>query len=265
MILNEGINMLNIGLVGANGRMGREVAKQLKDSKAYKLQCAVVTDIKNTDAEVKNLAAVYTEDLSLLEGVDVVIDFSSPKSIALLLPFCITHKLPMVIGTTGFDAEQELLIRQASTQIAIVVAPNTSLSVNILYKLVAEAAVKLANFEIEITEAHHRNKKDAPSGTALKIGQTVASARDIDFKKHAVYNRHDRSLTRSKDDIGFSVIRGGDIVGNHEVQFIGDGEILSIKSQIHNRASFARGALLAASFIAKQPPGFYDMASVLGV
>lgn len=257
--------MLNIGLVGANGKMGREIARLLENNPAYNLKCAVVADINKVDSAIKSLAQLCTEDITLLNSVDVVVDFSSPKSSLVLLPFCVENNLPIVIGTTGFSVAERAIVSKSATHIPIVFAPNTSLSVNVLYKIVEQVASKLADFEVEIIEAHHRNKKDAPSGTALKIGEVVANARKVDFNTEAVFNRYGECLPRTNSQIGFSVIRGGDIVGNHEVQFIGNGELLSIKSQISNRASFAYGALMAAKFVVSQQPRLYDMYDVLGV
>ena len=258
--------MINIGLVGANGRMGQAIVQQIANkANIFNLKCAIVSDMTKIDNNVKNTAQVCSDDIDMLNGVDVVIDFSSPKSSLVLLPFCIENKLPVMIGTTGFSDDERYFMEQCSKQLPILYAPNTSLSVNVLFKVVETVAKQLADFDVEITEAHHRYKKDAPSGTALKLGEVIADARGTDFSATAKFTRFGVNDPRQKDEIGFSVIRGGDIVGMHDVQFINDGEMLSLKSQINNRASFANGALLATKFLHKKPNGLYNMMDVLGL
>ncbi|MFN8771186.1 MAG: 4-hydroxy-tetrahydrodipicolinate reductase [Neisseriaceae bacterium] len=258
--------MINVGLVGANGRMGQAIVEQIKDKQdCFNLKCAIVADITTTANNVKEVAQVCSEDMSMLQGVDVVIDFASPASSMVLLPFCIENNLPVMIGTTGFNDEEKLFVEKCAKKIPIILAPNTSLSVNVLFKIAELVANKLRDFEVEIVEAHHRYKKDAPSGTALKLGELISGARGLALEEHATYSRQGISDTRHKDEIGFSVIRGGDIVGMHDVQFINDGEILSVKSQINNRRSFANGALLAAKFLLNKPAGLYTMFDVLGL
>lgn len=258
--------MLNIGLVGANGRMGKSIVRRIKHNPdKYNLKCAIVSDMHTIDNEVKDVAQVCSEDLDMLNGVDVVIDFSSPKSSLVLLPVCIENKLPVVIGTTGFNEFEREFMQTCSSDTPILYAPNTSLSVNVLYKVIEIVAKRLRGFDVEITEAHHRYKKDAPSGTALKLGEIIAKERDIAFEDFAKFDRHGLNEVRREDEIGYSVIRGGDIVGMHDVQFINDGEALSVKSQITNRECFANGALLAAEFLHGKSVGLYNMWDVLGL
>lgn len=258
--------MINIGLVGANGRMGRAIIEQVNAKRdQFNLKCAIVADMEFMANEVRAVAQICSQDINMLCGVDVIIDFSVPKSSLILLPFCIENNLPVVIGTTGFNDEERIFIESCAQKVAILLAPNTSLSVNILFKIAELVANKLPGFEVEITEAHHKHKKDAPSGTALKLGELISKVRGLDFNQHAVFGRYGAGEERKKNDIGFSVIRGGDIVGMHDVQFIDDGEILSFKSQINNRASFANGALVAAEFLCGKPSGLYSMFDVLGL
>lgn len=258
--------MMNIGLVGANGRMGQAIVQQISEKKEhFNLKCAIVADMQIIANNVKDVAQVCSEDITMLSGVDVVIDFSSTKSALVLLPFCIENNLPVVIGVTGFNDEEREFIEQCAKKIPVLLAPNTSLSVNVLFKVAELVANRLEEFEVEIVEAHHRYKKDSPSGTALKIGEVISNSRKLNFNEVAKYTRYGESAVRQKNEIGFSVIRGGDIIGMHDVQFINDGEILSIKSQINNRASFANGALLAAKFLRGQPAGLYNMFDVLGL
>ena len=258
--------MIHIGVVGANGRMGRAIVEQIGNkADILNLKCAIVSDMTKIDNYVKDRAQVCSDDIDRLIDVDVVIDFSSPKSSLVLLPFCIENKLPVVVGTTGFSDDERYFMEQCSKQLPILYAPNTSLSVNILFKAVETIAKQLSDFDVKITEAHHRYKKDAPSGTALKLGEIIANARGADFSTKAKFTRFGTNDPRQKEEIGFSVVRGGDIVGMHDVQFINDGEILSLKSQINNRASFANGALLAAKFLQNKPNGLYNMMDVLGL
>jgi 4-hydroxy-tetrahydrodipicolinate reductase len=240
--------MINIALVGAGGRMGIEIAKMITAKPDY-----------------YNLVAAITngDDISLLKGADVVIDFSTPDSTMITLNICVQHKIPLVIGTTGFSEHNKNLIGEASKIIPILMSPNMSLSVNMLFKLTEIAAGRLSNFEAEIVEAHHRYKKDAPSGTAIKLGEVVASSRNIDFKQHAKFTRYGIDEQRNPQDIGFAVVRGGDIVGKHDVMFIDNGEILTLTSEINNRSSFANGSLIAGAFLRQQKPGLYNMFDVL--
>lgn len=260
----KSINMLNIGLVGANGRMGKAVAIQISNKpNQFNLKCAIVNNINNIDNEIKHIAQTCSDSFTTLKDVDVVIDFSEAKNCVALLSYCLENKLPIVIGTTGFNEEEQKTIKHYALKIPVLHAPNTSLSVNVLFKAAEFIAKKLDHFEVEITEAHHRYKKDSPSGTAIKLGETIANARGITLSDCAKYNRFGVNEIRKSNEIGFSVIRGGDIIGMHDVQFISDGEILSLKSQINNRASFANGALLAAQFLYNKPAGLYSMSDVL--
>jgi len=201
-----------------------------------------------------------------LAGARVAIDFTLPAALARNLAACVDARVPLVVGTTGLgDAEQELL-RAASHSLPVLVAPNMSLGMNLLFSLVARAAAALPScYDIEIVEGHHRNKVDAPSGTALRIGEVAAGARQTTLHEAGVYSRVGNVGPRPDGAIGFSVVRGGDIVGDHQVLFAAVGERLEIAHRASDRMTFAYGALQAARWLADRPPGLYGMADVLGV
>ena len=260
--------MLNIALNGANGRVGQEIIKicsQFKD--VYNIEVSLLRDVNNCVSIVQDYSKYLAYKLTDVEHqANVVIDFSLPESSLNILNDAIALKLPIVIGTTGFSSTQIVQIEQATEFIPIILAANTSLSVNLLFELSKTVAVKLREYEVEISEAHHRYKKDAPSGTALKIGEIIANSRNLDFNKVAKFDRTGtHNNIRPRDEIGFAVTRGGDIVGKHDVSFIGDGEILHLVSEINNRASFANGALYAAKWLVGKKNGLYSMKDVLDI
>lgn len=254
--------MIRLGLIGSNGKMGQAIIKLLVN-KDFELSYAFVSDVNKVSQMVLQYAKNYGSNLNFIKDVDVVIDFSNYLFSLEVLEYCKNYNKPIVIGTTGFSLEHLDYINSLSNYIPILQSPNMSISVNILFKLAKMLAKDLEDFEVEILEAHHRNKKDAPSGTALKIGEIIASSRGINLEKQAIFNRHGKDFVRAKNDIGFSVIRGGDIVGKHELLFINDGEMLSLSSEITNRDTFARGALIAASYIVKQKNGLYSMLDLI--
>jgi 4-hydroxy-tetrahydrodipicolinate reductase len=201
-----------------------------------------------------------------LASSDVLIDFTRPDGTAAHLAACVRHGVRMVIGTTGFDEAGRTAIHDAAERIAIVFAPNMSVGVNVLFKVIGDAAHALADgYDIEIVEAHHRHKVDAPSGTALRLGQIVADATGRSFDAVATYARHGHTGARADDAIGFSAIRGGDIVGDHTVLFAGPGERVEITHRSTSRAGYAQGSLIAARFLATRERGLFDMQDVLGL
>lgn len=200
-----------------------------------------------------------------IAGADVFVDFTRPEGTLAHLAACRKQRVNMVIGTTGFGDAQKKEIAAAARDVAIVMSPNFSVGVNVGFRLLEVAARALGSgYDVEIVEAHHRHKVDAPSGTALRMGDVVAHALGRDLKKHAVYGREGVTGERKGETIGFATIRGGDLVGDHTVMFIGDGERLEISHRASSRANFANGALRAARFVAKQKSGLFDMADVLG-
>jgi len=200
------------------------------------------------------------------ECFDVLIDFTRPEPAMNHLDLCLKHNKAMVIGTTGFSVEEKQQIAAAAKQIPVIFAPNMSIGVNLCFKLLATAAEVLGDsVDIEIIEAHHRHKVDAPSGTALGMGEVIADALGRNLKDCAVYGREGHTGERDRNTIGFSTIRGGDIVGEHTVMFISDGERIEITHKASSRATFASGAVRAAKWLAQQPAGLYTMQDVLGL
>ena len=201
-----------------------------------------------------------------LHGADVLIDFTRPEGTLAHLAVCRELGVKAVIGTTGFDAAQKTLIGEHARHIGIVMAPNMSVGVNVVLRLLDVAARALnEGYDIEIIEAHHRHKVDAPSGTALAMGEVVASALGRDLKDCAVYGREGVTGERDPSTIGFATIRGGDIVGDHTVLFAGTGERIEITHKSSSRVTYAQGSLRAARFLATQGAGLYDMGDVLGL
>lgn len=203
---------------------------------------------------------------SALTNSDVLIDFTRPAGTLAHLAICREAGIKMVIGTTGFSATEKEALKTASKDIAIMFAPNMSVGVNVMFKLLEVAASSLLNeYDIEIVEAHHRHKVDAPSGTALRMGEIIAQTLNRDLAKVAVYGREGVTGERSSETIGFATIRGGDIVGDHTAIFAGTGERIEITHKAGSRKTFAVGALRAARFLAAQRNGLFDMQDVLGL
>ncbi len=201
-----------------------------------------------------------------IQNTQVFIDFTRPEGTMAHLSACEAAGVRMVIGTTGFSDEQLARIRAASQRIAIVMAPNMSIGVNVVFRLLDQAARALAQgYDIEIIEAHHRHKVDAPSGTALKMGEIVARAVGRDLRECAVYGREGVTGERDPSTIGFATVRGGDIVGDHTVLFAGTGERIEITHRSSSRANYALGSLRAARFLATRSSGLFDMLDVLGL
>jgi 4-hydroxy-tetrahydrodipicolinate reductase len=218
-------------------------------------------------AGIENLGITINSDLALLTQMfDVLIDFTVPESTLAHLEICRAHKKRMVIGTTGFTPEQRDQITQAAQDIAIVFAPNMSVGVNLCFKLLEIAAKVLGDeVDIEVIEAHHRHKIDAPSGTALRMGEVVAAALGRDLNTCAVYGREGKTGERDRKTIGFETIRAGDIVGEHTVMFADMGERVEITHKASSRLTFANGAMRAAHWIVQRETGLFDMQDVLGL
>jgi 4-hydroxy-tetrahydrodipicolinate reductase len=210
--------------------------------------------------------AITDQPAAALAGADVLVDFTRPEATFAYLDACRKAGVNLIIGTTGFDAAGKAAIEAAAKEIGIVFAPNFSVGVNLLMKLAETAARVLAEgYDIEIIEAHHRHKVDAPSGTALGIGQAVAGTLGRDLKTCAVYGREGVTGERKPDTIGFATVRGGDIVGDHTLLFAGVGERVELTHKASSRATFAQGALRAAKWLHGKGPGLYDMRDVLGL
>jgi 4-hydroxy-tetrahydrodipicolinate reductase len=264
--------MINVIVAGAAGRMGCRLVALLKESTTLTLAGAIEGDKHPTlgqDAgEVAGCGRAgvpITNDLpSLLGRGEVVIDFSSPHATLEHLRVVARHRRAMVIGTTGFSASETQQIRELTGQVPCVLSPNMSVGVNLICKVIAEMARTLGDgYDIEVVEAHHRLKKDAPSGTALKLAQVLAEAVGRDLAKVGVYERKGLIGERKKTEIGIQTIRAGDIVGDHTVLFGGVGERIEVIHRASSRDTFASGALRAAGWVVGRPPGLYDMMDVL--
>ncbi|TFW27694.1 4-hydroxy-tetrahydrodipicolinate reductase [Massilia arenosa] len=264
---------LNIAVAGASGRMGHMLIEAIAQAEGVRLSGALDragAPSLGTDAGAftgKLAGVAITSDFAQgLADAQVLIDFTRPEGTLEHLKYCAEHGIKLVIGTTGFDEAGKAAIRAAAEKTAIVFAPNMSVGVNVTLKLLEVAAQQLAHgYDIEIIEAHHRHKVDAPSGTALKMGEVVAQALGRDLKDVAVYGREGVTGERDPSTIGFATIRGGDIVGDHTVLFAGTGERIEISHKSSSRAGYATGALRAARFLADKPKGLFDMQAVLGL
>jgi len=209
---------------------------------------------------------VSSDPEQVLAGAQYLIDFTRPEATLAYLPLARRHGVKLIIGTTGFSETQQVELALASQSLAMVLAPNMSVGVNVTFKLLDMAARLLATgYDIEVIEAHHRHKVDAPSGTALKIGEVLAQALGRDLAQCAVYGREGITGERDPSTIGFSTIRGGDIVGDHTVLFAGIGERIEISHKSSSRVSYAQGALRAARFLSDKAQGLFDMQDVLGL
>ena len=266
--------MLNVALLGATGRMGRTLVPLIASDPDLRLSGALAAagdPAVGHDAGVlagtAALAVAITDDPDrALEGASVAIDFTLPAPSLQHARRCRARSLPLVIGTTGHDEAARDELGRLAESIPIVLAPNMSLGVNLLFKLAELAARALdARYDVEIVEAHHRNKVDAPSGTALGLGRAVAQGRGTTLESAAVYARHGATGPRPDGAIGFSVVRGGEIVGDHRVIFAGPGEQIELAHHAQDRSGFARGALVAARWVTGRPPGLYSMLDVLGL
>jgi 4-hydroxy-tetrahydrodipicolinate reductase len=263
---------LNTVIAGASGRMGRVLLEAVAAAPDLRLHAALDragSPLVGRDAGEFTGAAcgvAVSDDLAALTGAGVLIDFTRPEATLRHLEACTARGVAMVIGTTGFDAAGKQAIAEAAARIPIVFAPNMSVGVNLVFKLLDMAARVLdAGYDIEIVEAHHRHKVDAPSGTALRMGEVLANALGRDLKECAVYGREGVTGERQPSTIGFATVRGGDIVGDHTALFAAVGERIEISHKASSRMTFALGALRAARFLAGKTHGLYDMQDVLGL
>jgi len=262
-----------VAVAGSSGRMGRALVEAISQSPDFRLKAALEradSPFLGKDAgEIigsPNGVPIGADIDSALEGCDVLIDFTRPEGTLLHLDSCVRHGVRVVIGTTGFSVEQRHKVEAADKRVAVVMAPNMSVGVNLVFRLLETAARVLAEgYDVEIIEAHHRHKVDAPSGTALRMGEVVAGTLGRDLRSHAVYGREGTSGERKATTIGFATVRGGDIVGDHTALFAGIGERVEITHRASSRATFALGALRAARFLAGKKTGLYDMQDVLGL
>jgi len=267
--------MTRIAILGAGGRMGRNLIQAVIERPEAELVAAVLrAGDARLGGDAGELAAAgragvaLTDDAALAaEAADVVIDFTLPESTRAHLAACRAAGTALVIGTTGLSDAQRHEIEAATADLAVVLAPNFSVGVNLSFRLAELAARALGDdFDVEIIEAHHRHKVDAPSGTAVRLGEVVAGALGRDLKRCAVYGREGHTGARDRDTIGFATVRGGDIVGEHTVLFAGEGERVEITHRASSRMTFARGAVRAALWVARRGGfGLFDMQDVLGL
>ncbi len=264
---------LRVGIAGASGRMGRALLEAATSTDGIALGAAL--DIAGSPCigrDAGELAAgakganVVADVAAALAACDVLIDFTRPEGTMAHLAACLAAKKKLVIGTTGLKPEEIAKIRAASKDIAIVMAPNMSIGVNVALKLVEMASRALGpDYDVEVFEMHHKLKVDAPSGTALRLGEVAAKARATTLEKDGVFARHGVTGERKGGTIGFSAARGGDVVGDHTVFFASAGERVEITHRATSRTNFAQGAMRAARFLAGKPPGLYGMDDVLGL
>ncbi len=263
---------VNIAIAGSSGRMGRTLIEAVLRNSDTKLAAALeITGSPHLGKDAGEFAGApcgvkITDDIErALKGCDALIDFTRPEGTLHHVALCRKLGVRPIIGTTGFDDAGKKALADAAKEIALVLAPNFSIGVNVTFKLLEMAAKSLGKgYDIEVIEAHHRLKVDAPSGTALRMGEVVAQATGRDLKSCAIYGREGVTGERKDNTIGFSTIRGGDVVGDHTVMFIGMGERVEISHRSSSRMNFATGALRAAQWAMTQPSGLYDMFDVLG-
>ncbi|MFJ7567011.1 4-hydroxy-tetrahydrodipicolinate reductase [Herminiimonas sp. NPDC097707] len=267
------MNQMKIAVAGASGRMGHMLIEAILNAADATLSGAL--DIAASPAIGIDAAAflgkpsgvLIESDLAKgLANADFLIDFTRPEGTLKHLEYCAAHGIKMIIGTTGFDAAGKAAIAAAAEKTAIMFAPNMSVGVNVTMKLLEMAAKNFSEgYDIEIIEAHHRNKVDAPSGTAIKMGEVIAGALGKELNDVAVWAREGVTGARDPSSIGFATVRGGDIIGDHTVLFAGDGERIEISHKSSSRVSYAHGSLRAARFLADKKTGLYDMQDVLGL
>lgn len=265
---------LRVAILGATGRMGAALLRAVDEVAGTKLVGAAGSprsrwlgqDVSAISGGANRGVVIAVEPADAVRQANVAIDFTLPEATAANLDACVAAHCALVIGTTGLDAQARAKIEHASKRIPILVAANMSVGVNLLLELTRLAAQALdSNYDIEIFEAHHRHKKDAPSGTALALGEAAAAGRKVALNAAGVFDRHGTTGARPPGAIGFAVFRGGDVVGDHTVSFAGIGERVELTHRASDRMTFARGALTAARWTVARAPGLYSMRDVLAL
>ncbi|HEX5305272.1 MAG TPA: 4-hydroxy-tetrahydrodipicolinate reductase [Dyella sp.] len=257
--------IVRVAVNGATGRMGRALLDLLRRDQRFDLVAAITApDAPEMGAPVAHGSRLcFTHDWSAAGPLDVVIDFSGPEGLAAALRHCEANGVALVVGTTGSGDDLTRRLDAATARIPVLRAANFSLGVAVLARLLREAAAALADWDLEIIEAHHGRKEDAPSGTALVLGESAARSRGVSLDAQAVYAREGRTGPRPSGAIGFAVVRGGDIVGEHTAMLIGQGERLELSHRATDRSIFARGAIEAAHWLAGKPAGSYGLDAML--
>lgn len=264
---------IRVAVTGASGRMGKTLIEAICKTPGFTLSGALDTpNNPNIGLDAGAFMGVHTgvfitSELAVgLANADALIDFTRPEGTLAHAAFCGQHGIKMVIGTTGFNTEQEAILQSTAQQIAVVLAPNMAVGVNACFKILELAATILSEgYDIEVIEAHHNQKVDAPSGTALRMGEHVAKALGVSLRNVGVFAREGITGIRKPGSIGFSTIRGGDIVGDHTVMFAGLGERIEITHKSSSRMTYAQGSLRAVRFLMQHQHGFFDMQDVLGL
>lgn len=266
--------MVRAAIAGIGGRMGSRIAQLIRETDGIELAGGfehsqfpkIGVDIAEIIGGAPTGLTVRGAIDEVVDSADVVIDFTNAAASLEHLRRASARGKPMVIGSTGFSKEQTAEAAKLASVVPCVLSPNMSVGVNILFKMVADAARLLGEgFDVEIVEAHHRFKKDAPSGTAVKLGQVIAQAFGRDLGDVGVYARHGLIGERTGPEIGIQTVRGGDIVGEHTIIFAGLGERIEITHRAHSRDNFARGAIRAAKWVVSKPSGLYDLSDILGI
>ncbi|MBO5564905.1 MAG: 4-hydroxy-tetrahydrodipicolinate reductase [Lachnospiraceae bacterium] len=252
--------MIRLIIHGANGHMGRKIAELASSDPAVEVVAGIDAVLGNREVD---LFPIYPSTDACTEEADVVVDFSTARATDNLLSFCLKRSLPCVLCTTGLSEEQEQQVREASKQIPILRSANMSIGINLILSVLEKITPLLseAGYDIEILEKHHHRKIDAPSGTALALGDKINEV--TSGKYHFVFDRSKTREKRDENEIGFSAIRGGTIVGEHEIIFAGEDEVITIGHEAFSRAIFGKGALEGAKFIANRAPGLYSMKDVM--
>lgn len=253
--------MTRVGVFGANGRVGKLIIDDLKETDDISLTAVYVRDKLNFSIDPSIM--VCTDLSSFLNSCEIVIDFSLPDACEALLEAAIKNPKPLVIGTTGLSNHQLNLLKEASQKMPVLYATNMSLGVALLNKLVYQASAALKGFDIEIVEMHHKHKKDAPSGTALTLGESAAQGRNLDLDKVRVSGRDGNIGERTEDEISVMALRGGDIVGRHTVGFYNDGEFIELNHTATSRNTFSKGAIRASSWLVNKEAGLYSISDCL--
>lgn len=266
--------MTRIAVTGAIGRMGKMLIEAVEQASDATLGAAIVlpdstligADAGEVSGLAKNGVKIVGQLSEVLDDFDVLIDFTAPQATLDNAELCAAHGKGLVVGTTGFTPEEEQRLLAYGEKLALCKAANFSTGVNVCLNLLEKAAEILGDdYDVEVYEAHHRHKVDAPSGTALAMGEAVAKGLDRNLREVAIYGREGQTGERKRETIGFATVRGGDVVGDHTVMFLGDGERVEITHKASSRMSFARGAVRAASWLKAQAPGQYEMRDVLNL
>jgi len=249
------MDKIKVGITGCLGRMGQELVKETLKDKRIKFVGGY--GLKNSKTDTNDI----------FQAANVIIDFSSPEAIKGNVSLALLHKTGLVVGTTGLNQKETNLLKKASKKIPILHSSNMSLVVNLLFELVRQTSsvLKDVDYDIEISETHHKHKKDAPSGTAISLGKIASEGRKIPFSKNKILNRTNKRNKRKIGDIGFAVTRGGEIAGEHTISFIGDNDRIDLLHKASNRSIFVKGAVEAAVFLFKQKPGLYSMKDILNI